>query len=109
MTGSFGKWTEQIGKIVGLLVFLCLALVQAMRADTTYGTGVYRKQEGDELVVAADGAINVESGGEIQADGTQAAAIADVDTAGSATAAANATAINSILAALRGVGVIASS
>lgn len=34
-------------------------------------------------------------------------AIADVPTAGSATAAANATAINSILAALRTVGVIA--
>ena len=53
--------------------------------------------------------IDVASGGQITAAGTQAAAIANVATAGSATAAANATAINSILAALRGVGLIASS
>ena len=39
---------------------------------------------------------------------TQPAAIADVPTSGSATAADNATAINSILAALRGCGLIAS-
>jgi hypothetical protein len=51
--------------------------------------------------------IDVATGGRITANGTQAAAITSVPTAGSATAAANATAINSILAALRGVGVIA--
>lgn len=62
---------------------------------------VTRPQGGDEL--------RVDSGGKITNAGTQAGAIADVATAGSATAAANATAINSILAALRGVGVIASS
>jgi hypothetical protein len=53
--------------------------------------------------------LRVESGGLITAAGTQAAHIANVATAGSATAAANAAAINSILAALRGVGVLASS
>lgn len=53
--------------------------------------------------------IDVASGGKITAAGTQAAHIANVATAGSATAAANATAINSILAALRGVGILASS
>lgn len=54
-------------------------------------------------------AIDVYTGGAITNAGTQAAVIADVATAGSATAAANATAINSILAALRGVGIIATS
>lgn len=47
-------------------------------------------------------------GGTIKGSGgSQNAAIADVPTAGSATAAANATAINSILAALRDTGIIA--
>ena len=59
--------------------------------------------------VQGGGAIDVATGGAITANGTQAAHIANVATAGSATAAANATAINSILAALRGVGVLASS
>jgi hypothetical protein len=53
--------------------------------------------------------INVATGGRITANGTQAGVIANVPTAGSATAADNATAINSILAALRGVGIIAAS
>lgn len=53
--------------------------------------------------------IDIRPGGSITADGTQASEIADVPTEGSATAGANATAINSILAALRGVGIIASS
>lgn len=34
-------------------------------ADVTYGPKVYRKQGGDELVVASGGAITVESGGTI--------------------------------------------
>lgn len=64
---------------------------------------------GDTLTVESGGKIDIVSGGQITDDGTQADAIADVATAGSATAAANATAINSILAALRGVGIIAES
>ena len=35
-------------------------------ADGTYQPKVYRKQGGDELVVASGGVINVESGGAIQ-------------------------------------------
>lgn len=62
-------------------------------------TKISLRQGGDQIDVA--------SGGKITAAGTQAAAITNVATAGSATAAANATAINSILAALRGVGIIA--
>lgn len=62
---------------------------------------VHLPQGGNEL--------RVESGGKITAAGTQAANIADVATAGSATAAANATAINAIIAALEGVGILASS
>ena len=63
--------------------------------------GIERVQGANEL--------RVNSGGKITAAGSQAAHIADVATAGSATAAANAAAINSILAALRGVGILAAS
>ena len=59
------------------------------------------RPNGDEL--------RVESGGKITNAGTQATAITDALTAGSATAANCATTINSILAALRGVGIVASS
>jgi hypothetical protein len=75
----------------------------------SYNAKVYQKQGGAELVVASGGSINIESGGTITAAGTQATAISDVPTAGSAAAADNATAINSILAALRGAGIIASA
>lgn len=67
----------------------------------TANTKISIPQGGDQIDVA--------SGGKITAAGTQAAHIANVATAGSATAAGNATAINSILAALRGVGILASS
>lgn len=67
----------------------------------TANTKISFPQGGDEIAVA--------TGGKITAAGTQADHIANVATAGSATAAANAAAINSILAALRGVGVLASS
>lgn len=69
---------------------------------STANTPVRMQQGGAKLVVGTGGAIVGESG-------AQAAAIADVATAGSATAAANATAINSLLAALRNVGIIAPS
>lgn len=72
-----------------------------------YTTKVRRIDGGDALQVASGGEIKIESGGKITSAGTQAAAIADVPTDTSADAAANATAINSILAALRGVGIIA--
>ena len=38
-------------------------------ADATYTPKVYRKQGGDELVVASGGKINIESGGIIEANG----------------------------------------
>lgn len=76
---------------------------------TDYNTKVFKPQGGDKLVVDAGDEIDMQPGGAITADGTQAAAIADVPTDVSADAAANAAAINSILAALRAIGVIASS
>lgn len=76
--------------------------------DTTYQPKVYKKAGGNTQVIANGGEINVEPGGKITADGTQAAAIDAVPTAGSAAAAANATAINSIRVALAAVGIIAS-
>lgn len=80
-------------------------------ADESYGPKVYMKQNGDEMVVADGGVINVESGGVIAADGTQASAISDITVTGTY---ANdddniETAVNSILAALRSAGIIASS
>lgn len=43
--------------------------------DATYQPKVYKQQPGDTLVVASGGAINVETGGKILANGTQASAI----------------------------------
>lgn len=70
-------------------------------SDATIQAKVRMRAGGDELDIAA--------GGKITADGTQAAHIADVPTAGSAAAADNAAAINAIIAALEGVGILASS
>lgn len=85
-------------------------------ADATYLPKVYMKQGGDEQVVASGGTINVETGGAIKANGTQAAAITNAPAGGTgATAGAYDTAphrdeliaaVNSILAALRGAGII---
>jgi hypothetical protein len=44
-------------------------------ADASYQPGVYRKQGGNQLVVASGGSINVEAGGKILNAGTQAAAL----------------------------------
>jgi len=85
----------------------------------SYNAKVYMKQGGDELVIA--------SGGKITAAGTQASTIADltittdlegVDTSTDMTAAqaaqieadlaAIATKLNAVLAALEGVGILAS-
>jgi len=92
-------------------------------ADATYQPKVYLKQGGDELVVASGGAINVETGGAIKANGTQASAIASLtdgttgtasDTVDDATAsvkddiASLAAKINAILVVLRDANLIAS-
>jgi len=95
--------------------------------DVTYQPKVYRKQGGDELVVASGGVLNIETGGVFKANGTQAAAVASLtdnsggtanDTVEDVPAAYNEAAlannfadltakINAILSALRGAGVIA--
>lgn len=54
-------------------------------ADTTYQPKVYRKQGGDELVVASAGILNIETGGILQADGTQASAIPQLTNASTET------------------------
>lgn len=59
-------------------------------ADGTYMPKVYRKQGGDEFVVASGGKINVESGGQIDDDAIVAA-------------------INSLKDALVGAGIMAAS
>lgn len=72
---------------------------------------------GDKLVVESGGIIDIVSGGKIADDGVQAAAIANIPAGGTGAAAgaydtaANRdtmiAAVNSILAALRGAGIIA--
>lgn len=84
----------------------------------SYQPKVYRKQGGDQLVVASGGEIKVETGGKIVPNsGTQAASIADAPaggtgaTAGAYDTAANRDAmiasLNALIAACRGAGIIA--
>jgi len=47
-------------------------------ADATYQPKVYMQQDGDVQVVKSGGEINIETGGTISADGTQASAIAQM-------------------------------
>lgn len=81
----------------------------------SYNTEIYREQGGAKLVVDDGGEIRVNAGGKITDDGTQASAIADATaiTGGESPTEAEhntlITKLNSILAALRGVGIIASS
>lgn len=44
-------------------------------ADTSYQPKTYRKQGGDEYVIANGGVLNIETGGKINANGTQGAAL----------------------------------
>ncbi len=44
-------------------------------ADTTYQPKVYRKQGGEELVIASGGILNIETGGILKINGTQGAAL----------------------------------
>lgn len=105
-------------------------------ADATYENGVYRAQGADQLVVANGGSIKVETGGEIQPNsGTQASNVAEITITytsndpgitpdGAVTVADGSTPTvaellelceeikanqDSIIAALEGVGVLASS
>jgi len=76
-----------------------------------YNTQIYREQGGAKQVVDASGELSITSGGKITAAGTQASHIADVATTGTWATDDDAiiAAINAILAALEGVGILASS
>lgn len=81
-------------------------------ADATYTPKTYRKQGGDEFVVASGGKIKIETGGAIVGNaGTQAAFVADVATTGNYADDDNAivAAINSLKTALVGAGIMAAS
>lgn len=81
----------------------------------SYNTEIYRQQGGAVLVVDDAGEIRVNAGGKITDDGVQASAIADATaiTGGESPTEAehNAliTLLNAVLAALRGVGIIAAT
>jgi hypothetical protein len=74
----------------------------------SYNTLNYEQQGGDVWVVGGDlnvvsgGDLDIKTGGKLKANGTQAAAIADSVGGGD-----HGDKINAILAALRGVGIIA--
>jgi hypothetical protein len=78
-------------------------------------TAKVHKSGPDTLTVESGGKIDIVSGGQITDDGTQASAIADataISGGESPTEAEHTTVItklNSVLAALRGVGIIAAS
>ncbi len=74
-------------------------------AESPNETSIVR--EPDALIFYDDSVLKMDGGTVVPASGTQASAIADVPTAGSADAADNATAINSMLAAMRALGLIA--
>lgn len=65
----------------------------------------YIEQGGEKTVIG--GELNIASGGKITKDGTQANHIADIGN--DATGTQIATAVNSILAALEGVGILKTS
>ena len=59
-------------------------------ADTSYQPKAYRKQGGDEYVIANGGTLNIETGGKIKVNGTQGAALTTQLTAITHTAATGA-------------------
>jgi hypothetical protein len=73
----------------------------------SYNTDNYEQQGGAVWVIG--GELKLASGATITANGTQAAHITDATTGSGASAANCATKINSILAALEGVGILATS
>lgn len=76
----------------------------------TYNVGVYKRQGDGAQVVESGGKIVMKTGGQIVPNSeTQAATIADVSTATIAWTTAEKGRVNSILAALEGVGILATS
>jgi hypothetical protein len=77
-------------------------------ADGTYTPLVYMAQGGSQQVVASGGSVKIETGGKLLPDsGTQASHIANA-TGGTYSTGVQAK-INSILVALEGVGILATS
>ena len=73
-------------------------------------TIIYRRQGGSEMVVGNTGKLIIQTGGKIVPNSeTQAATITDVSTATIAWTTAEKGRVNSILAALEGVGILATS
>ncbi|HEY7822172.1 MAG TPA: hypothetical protein VIG24_05040 [Acidimicrobiia bacterium] len=73
----------------------------------SYNADNYEQQGGAVWVVG--GELQISSGATITAAGSQAANIAAVTTGTGASASGNATAINAIITALEGVGILATS
>jgi len=77
--------------------------------DATFQPKVYKKNGGDQLVVASGGSVNVETGGQILANGTQAAYIPPIGGSPTPSLDELATRLDSVIAAIQGVGITASS
>lgn len=77
---------------------------------SVYNTKVYRRQTDAALVVGASGKIVVQTGGKIVPNSeTQAPTIADVSVATIAWTTGDKAKVNTLLAALEGVGILATS
>lgn len=73
-----------------------------------YNVPVYRRQGGAALVVASGGTIVMQTGGKIVPNSeTQASAITDVSVATVAWTTTEKALVNNIIAALEGVGILA--
>lgn len=70
-------------------------------------TSKIHNNDGDTQVIEAGGVLDVKTGGIIKANGTQASHIVNI--ANDANGTAIATAVNAILAALEGAGIIKAS
>lgn len=77
-------------------------------ANDDYNAKVRTLQGGDTLEIGNGGSVDVITGGQIKANGTQASHIADPSGGGTVDAEAR-TAINAILVALENAGITASS
>ena len=76
----------------------------------SYNTLVYRRQGGTAMVVASGGKIVMQTGAQLVPNSeSQAAHIANVSTTTVAWSAPDKAKINTLLAALRGVGILATS
>ncbi len=78
-------------------------------ADATYSQGNYHKQGGLQFVIVSGGSIKIETGGSILPNsGTKASHIANF-TSSANMSSAQITKLNSVLTALRNLGILATS